>query len=275
MLVNGVEAAAVSPFDRGLHFGDGLFETIACREGRPRFLALHLERLMHGCARLRIPFRDVAAVRAEVEALARESERSIVKVLVTRGEAAGRGYTTEGLDKATRITIRYAWPHDTPDHAHDGVKICTLAMRLGENPLLAGLKHCNRLEQVLGRAELTGTEAAEGVLFSSSGRLVSGTMTNIFIVRQSTLQTPRIDVCGVAGVMRRVIMREATSSGMSAHECVLRADDLHRAEEIFLSNARVGIWPVCALDGRVLPPGPVTRRLQELMRPLLEEPRDA
>jgi len=275
VLVNGVESARISPFDRGLHFGDGLFETIACHGGRPRFLALHLGRLMQGCARLRIPFRDLPAVRAEIEALAAESERSIIKLLITRGEAAGRGYAIENLDKAMRITIRYAWPHESAAHGQDGVKVRTLAMRLGENPLLAGLKHCNRLEQVLGRAELAGTDAAEGILFSSSGRLVSGTMTNVFIVRSSSLQTPLMDRCGVAGVMRRVILREAARSGMATHEQVLHAEDLHAADEIFLSNARVGIWPVCAVDERPLVPGPLTRRLQELMRPLLEEPRDA
>src|SRR5581483_6820931 len=105
MLVDGTEAAGVSTLDRGLHFGDGLFETIACRAGRPRFLSLHLERLMSGCKRLQIAFHDEAAVRSEVEELAHGSDRALVKVLVTRGSAVARGYGFTGREKATRITI--------------------------------------------------------------------------------------------------------------------------------------------------------------------------
>ncbi len=153
-------------------------------------------------------------------------------------------------------------------------------MRLGENPSLAGLKHLNRLEQVLAKVESmdapnAGEPAAESLLFSSSGRLISGTMTNVFIVRKSRLHTPRIDLCGVAGVMRRVVLSEATHAGIAAEECILRAEDLANAEEIFLTNARIGIWPVRALESQVLAPGPITRRLQKHLEPLLENPTHA
>jgi 4-amino-4-deoxychorismate lyase len=158
---------------------------------------------------------------------------------------------------------------------HDGVKVRTLSARLGENPLLAGLKHCNRLEQVVARAEWADSDISEGILFSSSGNLVSGTMSNVFIVQDSRLLTPRVDLCGVAGVMRRVVMSEAQRAGIPTREYVLRADDLRRADEVFLTNARIGIWPVRSLDGRVLTPGPLTRRLQTLMAPQLEQPPNA
>jgi len=151
---------------------------------------------------------------------------------------------------------------------------------LGENPALAGIKHLNRLEQVLARAESmdvhsAGEPVAESLLFSSSGRLVSGTMTNVFIVRDSQLHTPRVDLCGVAGVMRRVVLSEATHAGIAAEESILRTEDLLKAEEIFLTNARIGIWPVRVLESRVLSPGPVTRRLQQHLTQMLEEPADA
>jgi 4-amino-4-deoxychorismate lyase len=271
VLVNGIPAQEVSPFDRAVHFGDGLFETIACRRGRPRFLPLHLERLELGCRRLDIHARSLDDVRREVLALAGEVERAIVKVLLTRGTALARGYGFSGREKATRITFRYAWPLETAAASQDGVQVRTAAMRLGENPALAGLKHCNRLEQVLARKEWTDPGIAEALLFSSSGRLVSGTMTNVFILNGSRLCTPRVDLCGVAGVMRRVVLREAQRAGIQVEEGVLNADDLHTADEIFLTNARIGIWPVRSLDGRTLPPGPVTRRLQQLLVPLLDE----
>jgi len=277
VLVNGVRDASISARDRGLHFGDGLFETLACLKGRPRFLALHLERLAYGCERLQITPPDPDELYAEVRDMARATaERGIVKIIVTGGEAIARGYARSGHERATRITLRYPWPHEDPVRLHDGVMVRTLTARLGENPRLAGLKHCNRLEQILARAELsTDTSLAEGLMFSSSGNLTCATASNVFLVRESGLLTPRIDLCGVAGVMRRVILREARQVGIPTRECELRAQDLQTADEVFLTNARIGIWPVRWLDGRALTPGPVTRHLQSVMAPLLDEPTDA
>ena len=276
VLVNGVPATGVSTLDRGLHFGEGVFETIACLGGRPRFLPLHLERLEFGCERLGIKPPNLDEITAEVLGLVSGVERAIVKVLVTGGEAVARGYARSGGETATRITIRYPWPHEDPAQLHDGVMARTLSLRLGENPRLAGLKHCNRLEQILARAELAADAGlAEGILFSSSGNLVGGTMSNVFLVRESCLLTPRIDQCGVAGVMRRVVLREARRVGIPARECELRAENLQAADEVFLTNARIGIWPLRALDSRVLTPGPVTRHLQSVLQPLLNEPADA
>jgi len=270
VLLNG-SPGQLSPYDRGVHFGDGLFETIACRRGRPRFLSLHLERLQLACQRLGIDAGpdDIAA---EIRSLASEVDSSIVKLVLTRGTAVARGYAVTGREKATRITFRYPWPRETRDGSQDGVHVRTATLRLGENPALAGLKHCNRLEQVLARREWTDPGIAEALLFSSSGKLVSGTMTNVFIVDGSDLRTPRVDLCGVAGVMRRVVLREAARMGIQTAEDVLDAKDLHRADEIFLTNARIGIWPVRVLDNRPLAPGATTRRLQAALEPLLENP---
>ena len=273
--VNGALQREVSPFDRALHFGDGLFETIACRRGRPRFLSLHLERLRLGCARLGIEPGSLEEIAAEVHLLASEVDAAIVKVLLTRGTAVARGYGVTGREKATRVTFRYPWPEETQAESQDGVQVRTATLRLGENPALAGLKHCNRLEQVLARREWTDSAIAEALVFSSSGKLVSGTMSNVFIVDGTALRTPRLDLCGVAGVMRRVVLREAARVGIPAHEDVLDVEDLGRAEEAFLTNARIGVWPIRMLDGRSLRCGPVTRRLQEVLAPLLEDPIDA
>jgi 4-amino-4-deoxychorismate lyase len=274
VLLNGSPAQQVSPFDRAVHFGDGLFETIACRTGRPRFLSLHLERLLLGCQRLGIDPGNLDELRAEVSALAGEVQNAIVKVILTRGTALARGYSVTGREKATRITFRYPWPSETSTESQDGIRARTGQLRLGENPALAGLKHCNRLEQILARQEWSDPGIAESLLFSSSGRLVSGTMTNVFIVEGSRLRTPRLDLCGVAGVMRRVVLREAERAGIPVQEDVLGADDVRKANELFVTNARIGIWPLRELDGRALQPGSVTRQLQQIMTPLLEEPAD-
>jgi 4-amino-4-deoxychorismate lyase len=274
VLVNGQADQQVSPSDRGTQFGDGLFETIAVRQGRPRFLTLHLERLELGCTRLGLTGCDLDEVRREVLTLAGDVDQAIIKVVLTRGTALARGYGVSGREKATRITFRSPWPTETGAESQKGIQVRTATLRLGENPALAGLKHCNRLEQILARREWMDPSIPEALMFSSSGRLVSGTMSNVFIVDNSGLRTPRIDLCGVAGVMRRVILRKAQVAGITVREDVLDATDLTNAAELFLTNARMGIWPVRSLDGRALRIGSVTRQLQALLQPLLEEPVD-
>lgn len=281
VLIDGQPLAAgsapgISPLDRGLHFGDGVFETLACRDGRARFLSLHLERLVTSCERLRIRLADLAAIRREIEdAAAAGGGSSLIKLIVTRGAAVARGYGWSGQEFATRVLLRYAWPQEDTSAWQNGVRVAVARMRLGENAALAGMKHLNRLEQVLARSEVPAAQATELLLFSSSGRLVSGTMSNVFIVRNGRLLTPRVDVCGVAGVMRRVVLREAAAAGIVAEEGTLFEVDLAAAEEIFLTNARIGIWPVRAVESRGVSVGPLTRRLQEILRPKLESAADA
>jgi len=266
--IDGREARAVSALDRGLHYGDGLFETIACLEHRPRLLERHLARLEAGCRRLALAT-DLAAVAAEVRELAAGAGRAIVKVLVTRGVATARGYGPSGTERPTRITLRYAWPEDDAHLAQDGVRVRIAATRLGENPALAGLKHCNRLEQVLARAELRDAELAEALMFSSGGRLISGTMSNVFLVHQGRLATPRLDACGVAGVMRAAVLEAAAVAGIPAAEDALGALELERAEEIFLTNALIGVRPVRELPGAPREVGAVTRALQAQLAAVL------
>ena len=263
----------VSPFDRGLHYGDGLFETIVCVKGRARFLSLHLERLSLGCQRLHIALGDVASLRAEIESVAAAGD-ALIKVIVTRGEAVARGYGWSGTEVATRLVYRYPLPPES-GAARDGIRAGVAKLRYGENPQLAGLKHLNRLEQVLARSEVPVEEAAELLVFSSSGQLVSGTMSNVFVVAGDRIRTPRLDRCGVAGVMRRVILREAAAAGIRVEETVLTEENLAGADEVFVTNARVGIWPVRTLVERELGVGPVTRRLQARLATLLESAPDA
>ena len=267
--INGRPAAEVSVLERGLHYGDGLFETIACLNGRARLLDRHLQRLAGGCARLGIAPVDLAAIAREVREAARDADRAVVKVLLTRGPATARGYAISGDEQPTRVTLRYRWPEDDAALSEQGARVRIARIRLGENPALAGLKHCNRLEQILARREWTEPEIADSIMFSSSGALISGTMTNVFLVQGSNLVTPRVDRCGVAGVMRAVVLAAATTAGIKSEERVLDAQDLAQAQELFLTNALTGIRPVRELEGTPRTVGPLTRRLQALLAPLL------
>lgn len=267
--VNGEPGSALSPLDRGLHYGDGLFETIACVGGRPRFLSLHLERLTRGCKRLGLVPPGNVELRRELTSIAALTDRAIVKLLLTRGPATARGYRVSGSEKSTRLALRYRWEPDDPRLAEQGVKVRTAALRLAENPPLAGLKHLNRLEQVLARREWTDPQIAEALMFSSAGRLVSGLMSNVFLVEGGKLRTPQLDRCGVAGVMRQVVLREAAHLGIAAEEAALGSEDLARTRELFLTSALIGVRPVSAIDGRACEVGQVTRELQRRLAPLL------
>lgn len=267
--VNGRPGGVLSPLERGLHYGDGLFETLACVGGQPRFLDLHLERLRTGCARLGIEFPAPQELRREILEAAAAAGRSIVKVLLTRGPAVARGYGTTGAERPTRLTLRYGWEEEDQQLAAEGVRVRTAALRLAENPVLAGLKHLNRLEQVLARREAGAAGFAEALMFSSGGRLISGIMSNVFLVADGTLRTPLLDRCGVAGIMRQVVLREAARAGIAAVEAALEGADLARTSELFLTSAVIGLRPVRELDGRTLRPGAVTRELQRRLAPLL------
>jgi 4-amino-4-deoxychorismate lyase len=267
--------AGVSAYDRGLHYGDGLFETIVCRHGRARFLSLHLERLAHGCERLRIGLGDVEPLRAQIRKIASTAGNLLVKVIVTRGEAVARGYGSSGTEVATRLVFQYPLPPENLAASRDGVRAVVAKLRYGENPALAGLKHLNRLEQVLARAEVPVEDAAELLVFGSSGNLASGTMSNVFLVSRNTVRTPKLDRCGVAGIMRRIVMREAAADGFAVEEGIVSDAQLASTDELFVTNARIGIWPVRTLGERDIGVGPVTRRLQSRLATLLESAPDA
>ncbi len=199
----------------------------------------------------------------------------LVKLIVTRGDAVARGYGWSGTEVATRLVLQYPLPPADEALVRDGIRAGIAKLRYGENELLAGMKHLNRLEQVLARSEVPAGDATELLVFSSSGALVSGTMSNVFLARHGRLFTPRLDRCGVAGVMRRVVLREAAADGVPVAEANLTADDLAAADEVFVTNARIGVWPVRALGERELGVGALTRRVQARLAPLLRSAPDA
>jgi 4-amino-4-deoxychorismate lyase len=265
--LDGVPVAEAWTQDRGLHYGDGLFETLILRAGRIRFRAQHAARLAHGCERLGIGL-DAHGALAAAERLGGAGE-ALLKLIVTRGSAVARGYAPTGSEVPRQLLLRYALP-PTADALDAATAVIMLKATLGENPLLAGIKHLNRLEQVLARAEMRGSSAFEGILCSSSGVLACGTMTNLFVVHDGGLLTPRVDRCGIAGVMRAVVLREAGRAGIRAQEADLPPEALADAQEIFLTNARLGVRAVTQCGERMLAVGPVTRELHRRVASLEE-----
>ena len=266
--VNGAPGEQLSVRDRGLAYGDGLFETIAVRGGRIPLLARHLTRLADGCRRLSIPL-DVALVETELQAFAIQLGEGVAKLIMTRGEGQ-RGYAPPQPCQPLRILQAAPLPQYPAEHAERGVRLFPCATRLAEQPLLAGLKHLNRLEQVLARAEWQGNDCSEGLMCDSSGRVIEGVYSNLFLVRDGGLFTAELSRCGVAGVMRAEILLQAQLLGVPVTVGDIRYDELLAADEVFVCNSLYGIWPVRALQAQHWPVGALTRKLQAIVRSLLE-----
>lgn len=270
--IDGVPAASLPADDRGLHYGDGVFETVLIRAGRARFLDAHLSRLTLGCSRLAIAPIPLNALRAEIDAavamaLEMASPLAILKIIVTRGSARRRGYAPQGDELPRRIVS--LWPAPARDAALDeGVDLRVASIRLGENPALAGIKHLNRLENVLAAAEPGAGEVFDSLLLDASGNLVSGAMSNVFIVRAGRVITPLIQRCGVAGVMRGIVLRECAALGIATAEARLTLDDLFAAAEAFVTNARVGVVPVRRVGEHSFDMNTLARRLAAHIEPL-------
>jgi 4-amino-4-deoxychorismate lyase len=269
-LVNGRPTAAVDPSDRGLAYGDGLFETMAAADGRIRWLDYHLDRLADGCRRLALGPLDHAEIRAEIATHCPRAGRAVLKLIVTRGSGA-RGYRPPEPSQPTRILGVSSWPDHSRSHYTGGIRVRVCELRIGESPALAGLKHLCRLEQVLAQIELRGHDVEQGLLLDTSGYVVGGTSSNVFAIRGTDLLTPSTARNGIAGVMRRAVLESAANVGLRPIESNITLRELQRADELFMTNAVFGIWPVAKLDDQSFAPGAATRRLMEH----LDLPRDA
>lgn len=266
-LVNGVEGAGISPDDRGLQYGDGLFETMAASNGRVRRFDLHMARLKEGCHRLGMPMPAVELIATDCARVLEGLGAAVVKLMVTRGPGP-RGYPPPLDPTVTRIVHSTAQQVSESEAARPlVVRICET--RLGRNPRLAGMKHLNRLEQVLAGAELREPAVDEGLVRSTDDRLICGTAANVFMVRKGRLLTPQISDCGVSGVMREVVLRLAADAGIDVEVGDFSLADLERADEVFLTNAVRGIRPVGFVEGlAAFAPGSVTTRLREALEAL-------
>ena len=262
--IDGVPDTALSAQDRGLHYGDGLFETMAVKEGRIVLLDFHLQRLAEGCARLGLPMPAPALLRTELRTAAAGEAPAVLKLVLTRG-SGGRGYRPSAAAEPRRITLRYPWPEYPDAWTRDGVRLTVCDMRLSIQPRLAGIKHLNRLEQVLARAEWSDTQGyQEGLMLDTEGRVIEGTMSNVFASPgEGVLLTPDLSRAGVAGVMRRHILEQAAQSGITTREISFNLGELLRVREIFLCNSVLGVWPVAELAGKSFPVGSMTRRAQQ------------
>lgn len=268
-LLNGEAASAVPVTDRGLQYGDGLFETLRVVGGQPEAWAAHCDRLLAGCRRLAIPEPDVEQLRAEVRRLFPDDGDGILKIWYSRG-AGGRGYAPPDAPNPHRLLCRHP-ARERPENPAR-LRLCTTT--LARQPLLAGLKHLNRLEQVLARREWDDPAIDEGVLCDTEGFLVEAVQANLFWVHgdDGVLETPDLSACGVAGIMRREVLAAADDLGLS-HRVVRRTPRiLEGAREVFITNSVMHVRPVADMDSLCWSaPGPLTSRLRHRVGERLQE----
>jgi 4-amino-4-deoxychorismate lyase len=264
VLVNGKPNDCVPTSDRGLLYGDGVFETIAVESGKLHFWSEHLHRLQSGCERLGIESVDETLLMGECRSLIGRSQQAVIKIIITRG-SGGRGYRLPEQARPTRIIQLHEWLDYPANCTERGIKTRICRTRLGHNVSLAGIKHLNRLEQVLARQEWNDPDIMEGLMLDSDGDLVEGTMSNVFIVKDAVLVTPDLQRCGVAGIMRARVREMAAEDSIVAR--VQRVDQaaLRQADEVFVCNSLMGIWPVIGIDEQAYAKGPVTTQLQTLL----------
>jgi 4-amino-4-deoxychorismate lyase len=226
-----------------------------------------MERLLAGCIRLGIPvdgleerfntdLKDLLSINPY--------HAAVLKLTVTRGSGP-RGYFPLKAPKLTTITA-LSEAADFTQKAQNGVALRWCSTPLSINPLLAGMKHLNRLEQVLARQEWDSPDISEGLMKDSDGYLVEGTMSNLFWCKQGQVYTPELDRCGVAGVLRQTIIDIAAAQLQPVNIGRFTDMALSSAEEVFICNSLIDVWPVVRLDDKSWKIGPITQQLQTLLK---------
>ncbi len=259
--LNGSAINELSLLERGFAYGDGLFSTMAVVNAQVRLLDLHWQRLLRGCQRLAINTEHFEHWQRDFLLFLQAYPHSIVKIIVTRGEG-GRGYLAD--PRAATNCYFYAYPALNNVLAHQqGIATGFLTGRLGLSPLLAGMKHLNRLEQVLLRRELAQTIYPEALVCDVNGKVIEGVFSNVWLVTNGQLLTPKVHEAGVEGVMRSHLLALAGRHGLTASEAILMPDDFIAADEVFFCNTLNGIWPVRQLNSTILGNNPITQYLQQ------------
>jgi 4-amino-4-deoxychorismate lyase len=246
--------------DRGIAYGDGLFETMRIHAGQAPWWDAHWARLQRGGQRLRMVLPGEGQVRSEAAALFADRAGGVLKLIVTRG-SGGRGYAPTNTQPNWTLSRH---PVPTPS-SRDGLALRWCTTRLAIQPALAGIKHCNRLEQVLARAEwadpaTSGLDADEGLMCSSEGDVVCAISANLFVLRDGRWLTPKVDRCGVEGICRGQLLQL-----LDAREVRLPVADIETADAVFLCNAVRGILGVARLGTRTWPSHPAVAEARRML----------
>ena len=265
-LVNGELTDQINVLDRGLTYGDGVFETIAMLDYRLPLWHQHMQRLISACKCLNIEPPDPQLLERETSRVIDKKKPSgTIRITITRG-VGRRGYRPNTETGPTRIISFHDNNERSADYWTNGIALRLCRTRLGKS-VVAGLKHLNRLEQVLAQSEWSSQDDfQEGVMLDYDGAVIEGTMSNIFAVIDDEIITPSLEHCGVEGVMRASVIELAKEHDLSLRIRKLSLEEIKTASEVFMTNSSVRIWPVRQFkEISWTAPGAMTSRLMSLL----------
>lgn len=265
ILVNGQLGQALSALDRGLAYGDGVFRTMRAEAGRLLLWPHHYRKLESDCSRLGLNCPAESDLASDIARILGEEPDCVVKVIVTRGQG-GRGFAAPVHAEPTRIVASFPLPDPPPGCDDLGVRVRWCAIRLAAQPALAGVKHLNRLENVLARREWSDPAISEGILCDARGDVAEATMSNLFILEGERLVTPALDDCGVRGVQRERLIARAEKLCGGCELASISPQRLLAADQVYLVNSVIGAWWVSALDARAWKRCELTPLVQATLR---------
>lgn len=267
-LINGVEQEMLPASDRATQFGDGCFTTARILDGGACLLDAHIRRLQKACETLLIPFTQWDILEREMRRLAADKTNGVLKVILSRG-SGGRGYSGSACQHPTRIVSVSAYPAHYARWREEGVTLTLSPVRLGRNPILAGIKHLNRLEQVLIRTHLEQTDADEALVLDSEGFITECCAANLLWRKGRDVFTPSLEQAGVNGIMRQFCLQQLAHAGFRVVEVKAKEEALLSADEVVICNALMPVVPVRGYDHRFWS----SRELFQFLAPICEQTR--
>ncbi len=268
-IVNGYFSQQITPFDRGFAYGDGVFRTMLMRNGLPVEWPLHYQKLVADCAAIGIVCPSAELLMSDFQQLfsledIEENRLGVAKIVITRGEGR-RGYKPPAVTSPTRVVIKSAMPLFDKIYVERGVELRVCDLRLSHQPRLAGVKHLNRIENVMARMEWSNEAIFDGLLLDHDEHVIESTMCNVFIRVGRQLITPDLSQCGVAGVTRQRIFGLANSLDLQVSAKKIKLNQLLEADEVLVCNSLIGVFQVTKLAGQLWRPQALATTLRTLV----------
>ena len=268
--------AKVSILDRGFCYGDALFETMRVYSGKIFQLDQHLDRLEQGAQNI---FLKLPESRERIHEILYETfyrnqgADAVIRMTVTRGEGILGKLWQADTSPTLSVHVR---PYSAPpaEWYQNGVFISLIqnsATKLGN--FQEQIKSTNYLSHILARKQAEDQNSADGIMVNEQGEVCDGTVSNIFIVKDSELSTPEVNGYVLAGITRQVVLKLSNDTGTLCKERAMTVDDILQADEVFLTNTGWEILPVARVDGKTVgsgQPGPLTRALQREFRKFVD-----
>ncbi|MEP1446946.1 MAG: aminodeoxychorismate lyase [Paraglaciecola sp.] len=246
MIVNGQQQQHITIADRGVQYGDGCFTTMAFRNSQIEFFDAHIERLKFSCKTLNIQFDKWTELTTCIFSSLRGVSDCVIKVMITRG-TGGRGYSPEGASDPNYIVSQHSIPNNYAVWQNKGIKLTVSPIQLAKQPLLAGIKHLNRLEQVFIKQALLETKFDDAVVCDTQQKIIETSVANLFWYKNNHWFTPDLSKSGVQGVMRNQVLAEMCQQGLKCHIVNHDLSELFDAQELFVCNSLMTIVPVTSL----------------------------